>query len=59
MRSRIDLDHALQLRLSKSTVSDIDEVVATIRVFFKLDVLYTRANCSSVGSAQQSQGSVR
>ena len=30
MPARTDLDHALQLRLSKHTVAEIDEVIATL-----------------------------
>jgi len=30
MPARTDLDHALQLRLSKNMVADIDEMIATV-----------------------------
>jgi Arc/MetJ-type ribon-helix-helix transcriptional regulator len=30
MQARTDLDHALQLRLPKNMVADIDEVIATV-----------------------------
>ncbi len=30
MRSRTDLDHALQLRLSKNTVAEIDNIIGSI-----------------------------
>jgi hypothetical protein len=33
MLTRTDLDHALQLRLSKTTVADIDEVIAIVPQF--------------------------
>ena len=52
--SKTDLDHFLELRLSKNTITDIDEVISTIPAlncftrcrFIRTAVTYALANIS-------------
>jgi hypothetical protein len=54
MPNKTDLDHALQLRLTKTTVADIDDVIATVPElcgfnrcrFIRAAVLYALASIS-------------
>jgi hypothetical protein len=64
VRSRTDLDHALQLRLSKNTVTDIDEVISTVPQLFGFNrcrfiraaVLYALASLAEDGYPKNGRG---
>jgi hypothetical protein len=63
MQNNTDLDHALQLRLTKTTVADIDEVIATVPQlcgfnrcrFIRAAVLYTLASISEEADPDQNE----
>jgi hypothetical protein len=64
MPTRSDLDHALQLRLSKSTVTDIDEVIAIVPQlcgfnrcrFIRAAVQYALASLAEDGNPKNGRG---
>ena len=64
MPARTDLHHALQLRLSKHTVAEIDEVIATLPQlcgfnrckFIRASVLYALASLAEDGYRKDGRG---
>ena len=64
MPAKTDLDHALQLRLTKSTVAEIDAVIATVPQlcdftrcrFIRAAVLYALASLAEDGYPKDGRG---
>lgn len=64
MRTRTDLGHALQLRLAKSTIAEMDEMIATVPQlydfnrcrFIRAAVLYALASLAEDGYPTTGRG---